>query len=159
MARLQWSEGMSVGVHTLDADHRCLVRIINLLEDVHPNDCRSVIETVLETLLVYGRFHFAREERLMRESGFPGAEFHRSEHQAFARDIEALRLSCPRRPTVETTRQLLDYLTAWLRHHILIQDVAFKPYGSPYGDGEPDDRSAVCRISPPPVANRLAATG
>jgi hemerythrin len=24
--------------------------------------------------------------------------------------------------------ELLEYLTGWLRHHILIQDMAFKPY-------------------------------
>jgi hemerythrin len=31
MAGFSWSEGMSFGVPALDADHRCIVRIINLL--------------------------------------------------------------------------------------------------------------------------------
>jgi hemerythrin len=53
MGKFAWSEEMSVGVPALDADHRCIVRIIDLLHDVEGEDARRVIETVLDTLVVY----------------------------------------------------------------------------------------------------------
>lgn len=129
MSKFEWSEAMSVGVQALDSDHQCLMRIINLLDEVHDRkEAFRTIATVLDTLMLYGRFHFAREEKVMESCGFPGASFHRSEHQGFARYIAQLRARFGREADTEMASELLQYLTGWLRHHILIQDMAFKPY-------------------------------
>ena len=83
---------------------------------------------VLDTLMLYGRFHFAREEKVMATCEFPGTSFHMAEHQGFARYISTLRERYGRKADTEMASELLQYLTGWLRHHILIQDMAFKPY-------------------------------
>jgi hemerythrin len=119
---------MSVGVPALDADHRCIVCIINLLQDVECEDARRVIESVLETLVVYCRYHFAREERVMAWCRFPGVDFHRSEHEGFARFVTVLRQRYAAEGDDAIAGELRDYLTRWLCHHILIQDMAYKPY-------------------------------
>ena len=41
-------------------------------------------------------------------------------------------------------RELLDYLTAWLRHHILIQDMAYKAYATSLADAE---QPAPCELA------------
>ena len=128
MAGFSWSEGMSVGVPALDADHRCIVRIINLLQDVEGEDARRVIETVLDTLVVYCRYHFAREERVMAWCGFPGVGFHQEEHEGFAHVLTRLRQRCAAEGDSAIVGDLQDCLTRWLCHHILIQDMAYKPY-------------------------------
>ena len=113
----------------MDSDHKCLVRIINLLNEIHDNkDASRTVEMVLDTLMLYGRFHFAREENVMATCKFPGTSFHKAEHQGFARYITALRERYGRNVDSEMASELLEYLTGWLRHHILIQDMAFKPY-------------------------------
>jgi hemerythrin len=137
---------MSVGVATLDADHRCLVRIINLLEDVDDHDPRQTIDTVLETLLAYGRFHFRREEQVMEASGFPGAGFHRSEHQGFVGYMRQIHERCRETATPAMVQELRHYLTDWLLHHILIQDMAYKPYVEGVADMD-----RVARAAAPPV--------
>jgi hemerythrin-like metal-binding protein len=136
MPTLQWSDAMSVGVAALDADHRCLVRIINLLEDSGEKDAGHTIETVLDTLLVYSRYHFSREEEVMRQARFPGMEFHANEHRGFARYIRILRDNNLSTINPGLIGELHDYLTAWLRHHILIQDMDYKPFVT--AGGEPD---------------------
>jgi hemerythrin len=128
MAPLEWSEAMSVGVAALDTDHKCLVRIINLLEEASENEAATVIETVLETLIVYARFHFEREEKVMEACAFPGLRFHGSEHAGFARFVRSLRERFKGRANQSMMRELYDYLTQWLRHHVLIQDMAYKPF-------------------------------
>lgn len=129
MAKLEWSENMSVGLPTIDSDHKCLIRIIDLLHHIHhEGDSQRMIETVLDTLLVYGRYHFDREERVMAECHFPGRAFHRSEHRGFAKYIDNLHRRFKGKGDPKLARQLLDYLSGWLTHHILIQDMAFKPY-------------------------------
>lgn len=137
MAACRWTQAMSVGVPALDSDHRCLVRIISLLEEVEQGaEARSTIETVLETLAMYARYHFAREERLMEACRFPASRFHREEHAAFAGFIYGLRTRLVDRADPGLARDLLVYLTAWLHHHILIQDMAYKPYVRGLGDEE-----------------------
>lgn len=129
MSEFEWTEAMSVGVQALDSDHKCLVRIINLLGEVHDSkEASRTIEMVLDTLMLYGRFHFAREEQVMEACEYPGKSFHASEHQGFARYVTTLRERYGRKADTEMAGELLEYLTGWLRHHILIQDMAFKPY-------------------------------
>lgn len=131
MAACPWNEAMSVGVPALDSDHRCLVRIINLLAEVdHGAEARSTVETVLETLAMYARYHFAREERLMVQCGFPASQFHHAEHDEFTDYVHGLRVDLAGRATPDVAKDLFNYLTEWLRHHILIQDMAYKPYVS-----------------------------
>ncbi|MGF1640622.1 MAG: bacteriohemerythrin [Rhodospirillales bacterium] len=128
-SRFEWCDAMSVGVKALDSDHKCLVRIINLLSEVSDDeDAARMVEMVLDTLMLYGRFHFAREEKVMETCGFPGAGFHRAEHQGFARYVGHLRERLGRKADGAAAAELLAYLTGWLSHHILIQDMAFKPY-------------------------------
>jgi len=131
-----WTESMSVGVPALDADHRCLVRIINLLRHVSGRHPGRTVETVLETLLVYSKFHFAREEEVLASCGFPAAVFHHGEHEGFSRRIHQLRDRYTGGDSPKVAKELLDYLTGWLAHHILIQDMAYKPYVM--GDNERD---------------------
>jgi hemerythrin-like metal-binding protein len=128
MALFQWTEAMSVGVPALDADHKCLMRTINVLRELEgEGNPKAAVATVLETLKLYGRTHFKREERVMDAVRFPGGAFHRAEHQNFVRYIDFLHSRFASGET-EPTRELYDYLTGWLRHHILIQDMAYKPY-------------------------------
>jgi hemerythrin-like metal-binding protein len=128
MAPLTWTAAMSVGVAPLDTDHKCLIRIINLLEEADQSEAAAVIETVLETLILYARFHFQREEKVMEACEFPGLVFHRSEHEGFARFARSLRERFRGAATPGMARELHEYLTQWLRHHVLIQDMAYRPY-------------------------------
>ncbi len=146
MSGFVWTEAMSVGVPALDADHRCLVRIINLLHDAEGNDTRRVIDMVMEALNRYARFHFAREEQVMVACGFPALGVHRAEHAGFSRMLAAI----PQRHHGEKAAQeLRDYLKDWLLHHILIQDMAYKPYIAESSDVE--DISAMISASLPPL--------
>ena len=149
MGYFHWTEAMSVGVPALDADHKSLIRTINVLRELDRGEgARSGAGMVLDTLKAYGRNHFKREERVMDAVRFPGAAFHRAEHQNFVRYVEFLR-SRLATGDPELTRELYDYLTGWLRHHILIQDMAYKPYISSVADLESVAREAAPPLSAP----------
>jgi hemerythrin len=130
MAPLTWTQAMSVGVATLDVDHKCLIRIINLLEEADTEEAAAAIETVLETLVLYSRFHFQREEKVMEACDFPGLFFHRTEHEGFARFVRSLRERFQGNATPQMARELHRYLSQWLWHHVLIQDMAYKPFAT-----------------------------
>lgn len=129
MGEFEWTEAMSVGVAALDADHRSLFQIVDMLREMQGEaDCGETLTRLLGTLELYGRNHFRREEEVMRAVGFPGFEFHRAEHRGFGRYIEVLQRRAKAGGDAELAATLFEYLSVWLRHHILIQDMAFKPY-------------------------------
>lgn len=141
---------MSVGVPALDSDHRCLIRVVNLLRGVRDDDeAATMIATVLDTILLYARFHFAREERVMELFRFPQAAHHQGEHQVFADDIEGVRERYLGPATTASADALFDELADWLRHHILIQDMAYRPYILDVDLAEQTARSgtAACLLS------------
>lgn len=152
MPRLRWSQAMSVGVPSLDGDHRCLVRIINLLDEATAADLPRMIDIVLDTLIVYGRFHFGREERVMVACGFPGIDIHRAEHAGFTESVARLKARFAHVPagsaSTAIAAALRRQLSDWLLHHILIQDMAFKPY---VADREAGDDEPALDWAPPPV--------
>mgnify|MGYP001176904444 CR=1 FL=1 len=153
MSGFVWTEAMSVGVAALDADHRCLVRIINLLNDAQGNDTGRVIGIVMDTLAAYARFHFAREEQVMSACGFPALAVHSLEHEEFCRTIAAM---AKEGVGPAAAADLLEYLKGWLLHHILIQDMAYRPYIADSSDFSALS-SAVSSALPPIDLDRLAA--
>lgn len=146
---------MSVGVPALDADHRSIVRIVNLLQDIEGEDARRIVETVLDTLSVYCRYHFAREERVMAWCGFPGVASHRGEHEGFTLALARLHQQYAMERDPAVVGELRDRLTRWLCHHILIQDMAYKPYvlAAEGGDTVADEAG-----QPPPLRRHRLKT-
>jgi hemerythrin len=132
MSLLEWTENLSVGVAELDADHKGLIKVINQLEaNAKDPDRRDVVRQCLYALLRYAEIHFKREERVMAACDFPELDHHKSEHKDFAERIRDLARRFDDEPdeTVATvSEQLLDFLKDWVHHHVLIEDMAYRPY-------------------------------
>ncbi len=125
----QWTEYMSVGIPRLDSDHRALIGLINRLHDgLRSEDDADALVGVFDSLIAYAKLHFAREEKVMEACGYPEVEAHRAEHARFTDRIYELRDRYTGEPATTATGDLLEYLKAWLNHHILIQDMAYKAY-------------------------------
>ena len=132
-----WSESMSVGVALLDSDHKALIETINRLHDaVEDGDEPGILDGIFDSLVAYVEHHFAREERIMEVCGYPAAAEHAAEHLRFVQDMRYTRDRYFRGEEAGIGRELLDYLKGWLTHHILVEDMAYRPYteGNPSTD-------------------------
>jgi hemerythrin len=69
--------------------------------------------------------HFAAEERLMHEQGYPGYDDHVAEHRAFSARLramdEAFRAAGP---TAALVHRLEREAVGWLHDHVYFTDVA-----------------------------------
>jgi len=129
MPYVKWTESMSVGVPILDSDHRALFRIVNQLHDYAESGAQDdVLGAIFDNLIAYIEFHFAREEKVMQACGFPALAPHLEEHADFTRTIHELRERYTGAHDPALTEELLEFLKDWLNVHILIQDMAYKPY-------------------------------
>jgi hemerythrin-like metal-binding protein len=144
MTQFRWTEAMSVGVLELDDDHKVLIDVINRLEGgMRGPGHGELIGHCLITLGRYAEFHFAREEKVMSACNFVALEDHKQQHQRFIVRIREVSERFRDDPTV-VGDELLDYLKDWLRHHVLIQDMAYRPYA----EGNAEAREAAKYFSP-----------
>ena len=145
MALLTWSDEMSVGVPLLDSDHQVLMNIINSLESTSRSPRgRPHTDGHFQMLMRYATSHFGREEQVMAASGFPAQDSHHQEHLRFAREIEELAGHIGHDNDSKAVDDLFAYLRDWWNHHILIQDMAYRPYAEENAEAE-----AAARAFPP----------
>lgn len=129
MPFIEWDARYSVRHPALDHDHQRLVAIINRLHDACETGTQpGIIGETITALRRYVRSHFAREERVMADAGYPDLAAHAQGHrriEATLADIESLYACSPEALDAE---RVLDFLKDWLLNHILKADMAYTPY-------------------------------
>ncbi len=124
---IEWTPKMSVGIEIIDSDHKKLFALVNRVGELIDGGDRPNLLKSLDELLDYTRYHFQREEQLMRDAGYPGYDAHARIHHdvtaKVAQWIEDLR-SGKARPD----QAVLDFLVNWLVNHVLREDMRYKPF-------------------------------
>ncbi len=124
-----WSDEYSVHVRVIDNDHKELVSLVNELHEAIANGAaEGVVGHVIAGLARYANEHFAREEKLMAEYGFPGLAAHREQHRLFTRVVAAFEKVHGEAPGELDHDRLVAFLKDWLVHHILGADRQYVPY-------------------------------
>lgn len=123
MARLQWRDEYSVGDAELDAQHKVLIDLINMLED------ESAVGAVLKALQRYVDEHFREEERRMEAAGYPDLAAHIEQHKAFEEWLaSASRVQRDGEVALLLRDSVRGYLNTWLVNHIMVSDKAYSPF-------------------------------
>jgi hemerythrin len=126
MAKMEWKDEFSVGVTAMDVQHKQLVAMVNqLYEAMRLSKGDAVIGSILPSLVLYTKSHFAAEEKVMKESGFPGLAAHQALHQQLTKQATEL-LEKIKAGKMVATVSLATFLKDWLVNHIQGQD---KQYG------------------------------
>ncbi|THF64194.1 bacteriohemerythrin [Pseudothauera rhizosphaerae] len=126
MAELfQWSDEFSVGVDEIDDQHVELVDLLNQLHAaVREHRGSAAVRGTLDELVDYTRTHFAAEEHMMRDSGYPDYAEHRVHHEALIDQVRALQQKLDS-GEASITFELLHFLRVWLMRHIGESDKRF----------------------------------
>jgi len=115
----EWTERWSVGVDTIDAQHRELFAAIDsLLREEGDAPPRDLVK-VLDYLEDYVSNHFGLEELYMRRFSYPGFPFHKGEHVAFINDYYDMHDEYDKSgATPELADKIGRYMGGWLVNHI-----------------------------------------
>ncbi len=132
MPLIEWTDDMSVGLLELDDDHKLIIEAINQLDE-NANDAtrKDVVRQCLMRLRRYAEFHFAREENVLAACAFPALAVQKKEHQDFVKFIQEATQRFDAKPAESAeiiSQELLGFLRDWLRNHILIEGMAYRPY-------------------------------
>jgi hemerythrin len=125
---LRWDESCSVNIAELDHQHQRLFRTVDELEyAIREGRADSIVDQVLDKVVLHTIEHFATEEALMEEHAFPGLAEHRFEHSVLTQQLTQFDLSHRAgRPNIPSA--LLDFLQSWLRNHILKSDKQYSDF-------------------------------
>lgn len=127
MPLFEWTENFSVNVRKLDDQHKKLVEMVNDLDDaIRDGNDDEVLKDVLRRLLDYTAYHFVTEEKILEQYEYPDLLRHRSDHNTLSWRVLDLRARYEAGDGVDA-REVLDFLTGWLKKHILYSD---KQYGT-----------------------------
>jgi hemerythrin-like metal-binding protein len=121
-----WTEEMSVGVEELDDDHKQLIALLNEANDkLSSAQSREVVGEVLDRLVNRTTTHFAHEEALFGQTGFPGAEAHRREHDLMLGQAMAWHAHFKSGlPPLLSVDQICSF-QSWLDNHIQGADMQY----------------------------------
>lgn len=125
---VEWSDSLSVGIDSIDADHKRLLGMINQLQTAaHYHTDDELIEKTLNELVDYTKYHFSREEEIMQANAYPDFDQHKQQHVAMvnevAKFIEEYRIDKTR-----TIDNVTLYLKTWLINHIKGSDQEYAPF-------------------------------
>ena len=117
----RWDESMRTGDDTNDAQHKELIRQMNLLmAAMARGDGTAQIESLLQFLAEYVVKHFSHEEQCMAECLCPAAQANKTAHALFLKKFAAFRqqLAADSSGGALLAIQLLRELSDWLINHI-----------------------------------------
>ena len=127
MAFIEWGDALSVTVDAMDSEHKELVRLINELHDaITVNKDKEVLGKVFDGLVQYTVFHFASEEQLMEDVGYPDLPKHRELHQDLVSQVGKLKEKYDSGEGDSVSVDVMEFLRDWLVNHIQGTD---KKYG------------------------------
>ena len=120
---IKWNAMLDTGIPVIDNQHKRIVEYINKLEHAEQHHSREEVEGVLDELVDYTLSHFAFEESLMEEAGYPFVRPHKRVHELFTRRVADYQQRF--KIGEDVAHELLQTLTAWLLNHIRSDDRDF----------------------------------
>ena len=123
MALLGWQDDLNTGGEVIDRQHMRIVEMLNHLHVTQKSMQRVAVGEVIDELIDYTLSHFAFEEELMEEAGYPFCAAHKRVHEVFTKRVAEYRMRFSAGEDV--TDELKNMLSRWLFNHIRSDDRAY----------------------------------
>jgi len=85
------------------------------------------VAQAMDELLQYAMFHFAYEEKMMMQSGYPAFEEHRGAHDALLDQLKGIQQDIAAE-NLKLDARVMNFLQGWLTHHIVSSDRHYVPF-------------------------------
>ena len=125
---VKWKDEYSVGIESIDMQHRKLLSLINSLQTaVYFSTGEEFEHQALDELVDYTKTHFSYEEGLMEQNDYPDFEPHKAQHQQMIARVEEV-LAGYEQDKDTAMRNAANFLKDWLINHINGTDKQYSAY-------------------------------
>ena len=129
MPLFEWDDKYSVGNSTMDNHHKKLFDILNIIHDAaREGRGEEIIETQLNELASYTKYHFDEEDKLMVRSNYPHIGEQRQAHKIFLDKIAEFQTEVANGNGLFVVTSVAVTVKDWLKHHILTFDMKYEDY-------------------------------
>ncbi|WP_243545509.1 bacteriohemerythrin [Pseudodesulfovibrio tunisiensis] len=126
MTLISWSDDLSIGVDTIDAQHQKLIDMVNDAYDaVFSGGDPDAAFDLIERMKAYALEHFAAEERMMEECGYPETGEHKQRHLQFLQEVFLFNRDKYKR---DQLLEIFTFLSSWFKEHIRREDKAIAAF-------------------------------
>lgn len=120
---MAWNDKLSVGVAKIDEDHKRLVCLINELYDgIIAGRSDELLGGILDELVAYTQYHFAREEKYCEKIRYISTDAHKKEHHSMILWVTDVQNRYRNQTLVAPSLEVMNYLKDWLFDHIIRSD-------------------------------------
>ncbi len=128
MALITWTKDQfGTGVGVADDQHQTLFGMLNDLHELAAGGNRSAVGAKLDQLINFVVEHFATEEKLMQQHGYPSYVAHKSEHDKLVSTCADLQKKF-HAGQAEITQETTAFVKDWLCNHIPKVDMSYGPF-------------------------------
>lgn len=121
----EWNDNLSVGVPSIDRQHKVLISLINDLHDaIEQGNGASQAKPILKKLINYAKAHFIYEESLFKGKNYTEEEEHLESHQKIKTKLSELKDKSENKD-FDLSEELMVFLKNWLNNHILKEDMSY----------------------------------
>jgi len=125
---IDWSDALSVGIKSIDDQHKKLIVLLNALHDCdNTGKGNEQIKEILGELLAYTVSHFTYEENLFDKHGYPNTASHKEAHVALTSQVSKFNDEF-RAGNAKLSGDLFKFLRTWLTGHIRGTDRLYTPF-------------------------------
>jgi hemerythrin-like metal-binding protein len=129
MPLMEWNDKLSVGIPSIDAQHKKLVSMANTLYDaMKAGHGKEILDETLAGLINYTVTHFKYEEKFFAQTGYPAAAPHLKQHEDLTKQVLAIQEKMKKGVSFAQSMEVMEFLKNWLTNHILVSDKAYGPY-------------------------------
>jgi len=133
MALMTFGQSYSVGVQSIDSQHKVLFEIVNeLYAAMMKGQAKNLTGPLLHKLAEYTKTHFCAEEAIMAIAKYPGLAAHKLQHRDLVKQVEEYLIRFEKSETLLNV-QLLRFLRDWLTSHIQKVDKEYGPWLNAHG--------------------------
>ena len=125
---VEWKEDYSVGIKSIDDQHKKLLNLINQLQTAVDYSTGDQFEReALDELVNYTKTHFTFEEGLMKDNDYPDYEPHKAQHVKMIKKVEEV-LAEYEKDHDTAMSNASEFLKDWLINHINGTDKEYSSY-------------------------------
>lgn len=137
----KWTDDLSVGNASIDADHKKLIVMVNGLETMIKARDGFALPQALEQLEHYLNVHFINEEKIAQAVNFPFGK-NKLEHQYVLKEFQHMKAELIAKNGAWSdgaAEHYSHFLSDWITDHVVKEDMLMKPVLQTYPyDFKPD---------------------
>lgn len=117
MAKIEWSDDLSIGIKEIDEQHRKSVDLFSAIIEAKEKNMDQELMNYIAELIEHWKMHFKYEESLMEEYDYSGITDHKRVHGEITNNISNLEKMYSK-GFEYVISSLSAYLNLWIDEHI-----------------------------------------